>query len=158
MEEPFTDRVIRGIGQAADLYHRLVMLVAPAGAGKTAALRAVHERTAVPLVNVNLDLSRQLLDLTARQRTLQLPHLLSNIVAASAAEVTLLDNIEILFDITLKQDPLRLLQGLSRNRTVVAAWNGSIEGDHLVYAAPGHPEYRRYPWRDFLVVTPEAIA
>lgn len=158
MEEPFADRVIRGIGQAADLYHRLVMLVAPAGAGKTAALRAVHERTAAPLVNVNLELSRQMLDLTFRQRTLQLPRLLSNIVGASAAEVALLDNIEILFDITLKQDPLRLLQGLSRNRTVVAAWNGSIEGDHLVYAAPGHPEYRRYPSRDFLVVTPEAIA
>ncbi len=158
MAEPFTDRVIRGIGQAANLYYRLVMLVAPAGAGKTAALRAVHERIAAPLVNVNLELSRQLLDLTSRQRTLQLPHLLSNIVAASVAEVTLLDNIEILFDITLKQDPLRLLQGLSRNKTVVAAWNGSIEGDHLVYAAPGHAEYRRYPSRDFLVVTPEAIA
>ena len=98
---------------------------------------------AAPLVNVNLELSRQLLDLTSRQRTLQLPHLLSNIMAASASEVTLLDNIEILFDITLKQDPLRLLQGLSRNKTVVAAWNGSIEGDHLVYAAPGHAEYRR---------------
>jgi len=158
MEEPFADRVIRGIGQAADLYHRLVMLVAPAGAGKTAALRAVHERTAAPLVNVNLELSRQMLDLTFRQRTLQLPRLLLNIVGASAAEVALLDNIEILFDITLKQDPLRLLQGLSRNRTVVAAWNGSIEGDHLVYAAPGHAEYRRYPWRDFLVVTQEALA
>jgi hypothetical protein len=158
MAEPLANRVIQGIAQAADLYHRLVMLVAPAGAGKTAALRTVHERIAAPLVNVNLELSRQLLDLTSRQRTLQLPHLLSNIVAVSAAEVTLLDNIEILFDITLKQDPLRLLQGLSRNRTVVAAWNGSVEGDHLVYAAPGHPEYRRYPSRDFLVVTPEAIA
>ena len=158
MAEPLADRIIQSIGQAAELYHRLVMLVAPAGAGKTAALRSVHERIAAPLVNVNLELSRQLLDLTSRQRTLQLPHLLSNIVPASAAEVTLLDNIEILFDIKLKQDPLRLLQGLSRNKTVVAAWNGSIEGDHLVYAAPGHPEYRRYPSRDFLVVTPETMA
>jgi hypothetical protein len=133
-------------------------LVAPAGAGKTAALRTVHERTAAPLVNVNLELSRQLLDLTSRQRSLQLPLLLANIAAASAAEVTLLDNIEILFDVNLKQDPLRLLQGISRNKTVVAAWSGSIEGDHLVYAAPGHTEYRRYPLQDYLVVTPEAIA
>jgi predicted ATPase len=158
MAEPLADRLIRKIDQAADLYHRLVILVAPAGAGKTTALRTVHERTATPLVNVNLELSRQLLDLTSRQRSLQLPLLLANIAAASAAEATLLDNIEILFDITLKQDPLRLLQGISRNRTVVAAWNGSIEGDHLVYAAPGHTEYRRYPLQDYLVVTPEAIA
>jgi hypothetical protein len=158
MAEPLVDRLIRKIDQAADLYHRLVILVAPAGAGKTAALRTVHERTAAPLVNVNLEVSRQLLDLTSRQRSLQLPLLLANIAAASVAQVTLLDNIEILFDINLKQDPLRLLQGISRNKTVVAAWNGSIEGDHLIYAAPGHTEYRRYPLQDYLVVTPEAIA
>jgi hypothetical protein len=158
MAEPLADRVIKSIGHAAELYHRLVLLVAAAGAGKTAALQNVHERTGAPLVNVNLDLSRRMLDLTERQRALQLPRLLSEIVGSSAAEVILLDNIEVLFDISLKQDPLRLLQGLSRNRTVVAAWNGSIESERLVYATLDHPEYRRYPVRDFLVVNPEAIA
>jgi hypothetical protein len=146
------------IGQAAELYHRLVMLVAPAGAGKTAALQDVHERAGAPLVNVNLELSLALLDLTERQRALQLPRLLAEIVAASAADVVLLDNIEILFDASLKQDPLRLLQGLSRNTTVVAAWAGTIAGGHMVYATPDHPEYRRYPVRDFLVVNPAAVA
>ena len=86
-----------------------------------------------------------MLDLTERQRALQLPRLLSEIVGASAADVILLDNIEVLFDVSLKQDPLRLLQGLSRNKTVVAAWSGSIDGEHMVYATPDHPEYRRYP-------------
>ncbi|MDO9228847.1 MAG: BREX-3 system P-loop-containing protein BrxF [Syntrophales bacterium] len=158
MAEPLADRIIQRIGQAAELYHRLVMLVAPAGMGKTAALQNVHERTAAPLVNVNLELSRRMLDLTERQRALQLPRLLAEIVGASPAEVILLDNIEVLFDVSLKQDPLRLLQGLSRNKTVVAAWGGSIDGEHMVYATPDHPEYRRYPLRDFLVVNPEAIA
>ncbi|MDZ4164480.1 MAG: BREX-3 system P-loop-containing protein BrxF [Smithellaceae bacterium] len=158
MAEPLADRVIRRIGQAAELYHRLVMLVSPAGAGKTAALRDVHKRTAAPLVNVNLELSRRMLDLTSRQRALHLPHLLAEIAGAAAAEVILLDNIEVLFDVSLKQDPLRLLQGLSRNKTVVAAWGGSIEGEYMIYATPDHPEYRRYPLRDFLVVNPQAIA
>ncbi len=158
MAEPLADQVIRGIGQAAELYHRLVMLVAPSGSGKTAALQDVHARTAAPLVNVNLELSRRMLDLTERQRALQLPRLLSEIAGSAATEVVLLDNIEVLFDIPLKQDPLRLLQGLSRNKTVVAAWSGSIDGEHLIYAMPDHPEYRRYPVRDFLVVNPEAIA
>lgn len=67
----------------------------------------------------------------------------------------LLDNIEVIFDIGLKQDPLRLLQGLSRNKTVVAAWNGTIVHDSLTYAAPDYPEYRRYPMLDFLVASPE---
>jgi hypothetical protein len=158
MAEPLADRVIKRIGQAAELYHRLVMLVAPAGAGKTAALQDVHERTAAPLVNVNLELSRRMLDLTERQRALQLPRLLAEIVGASAADVVLLDNVEVLFDVSLKQDPLRLLQGLSRNKTVVAAWSGSIDGEHMVYATPDHPEYKQYPLRDFLVVNPEAVA
>ena len=158
MTEPLADRVIKRIGQAAELYHRLVMLVAPPHAGKTAALQDVHERTAAPLVNVNLELSRRMLDLTERQRALQLPRLLAEIVGASAADVVLLDNVEVLFDVSLKQDPLRLLQGLSRNKTVVAAWSGTIDGEHMVYATPDHPEYKRYPLRDFLVVNPEAVA
>ncbi len=158
MAEPLADRVIRRIGQAAELYHRLVMLAAPAGAGKTVALQDVHERTAAPLVNVNLELSRRMLDLTERQRVLKLPRLLSEIVGKSATDVILLDNIEVLFDVSLRQDPLRLLQGLSRNKTVVAAWSGSIKGEHMFYATPDHPEYRRYPLRDFLAVNPETIA
>ena len=158
MAEPLADRVIKRIGQAAKVYHRLVMLVAPAGAGKTAALQDVHERRTAPLINVNLELSRRMLDLTERQRALQLPRLLTEIIGASAADVVLLDNIEVLFDVALKQDPLRLLQGLSRNKTVVAAWSGSIDGEHMVYATPDHPEYKRYPLRDFLVVNPEAVA
>jgi len=155
MAEPLADGVIRRIGQAAELYHRLILLAAPAGTGKTAALQDIHDRLAAPLVNLNLELSRRLLDLTERQRALQLPRLLAEIVGATGSEVVLLDNIEVLFDIALKQDPVRLLQGLSRNVTVVVAWSGPVEGEHLVYATPDHPEYRRYPLRDLLVVNPE---
>lgn len=142
MAEPLADRVIRKIDQATDLYYRLVILVASAGSGKTAALRDVHERTGAPLINVNLELSLRMLDLTERQRAVQLPRLLAEIAdasnaglpalqnkAAQKASVVLLDNIELLFDVSLKQDPLRLLQGLSRNTTVVAAWSGEIRAE-----------------------------
>ena len=158
MGEPLSDQIIQKIAQAVELYHRLIILVAPAGAGKTAILQDVHTRSAAPLVNVNLELSRRLLDLTERQRALQLPRLLAECVNASATDVVLLDNIELLFDVSLKQDPLRLLQGLSRNMTVVAAWSGAIDGEYLVYAAPGHPEYKRYPVRDLLIVHQETGA
>ena len=154
MAEPLTDQIIRKVKQAAELYHRLLLVVAPAGAGKTTALQDVRDRTGAPLVNVNLELSRQMLELTERQRALQLPRLLRELVGNGGGEMILLDNIEVIFDVDLKQDPLRLLQGLSRNKTVVAAWNGTIAQDSLTYAAPNHPEYRRYPLRDFLVASP----
>jgi hypothetical protein len=158
MAEPLVDQVARKIDQATELYHRLLMVVAPAGAGKTSALHDVHERTGAPLINVNLEISRRMLDLTERQRALQLPRLLSEIVNTYQENVILLDNIEILFDISLRQDTLRLLQGLSRNKTVVVAWGGSIDKEHMLYATPDHPEYKRYPVRDFLVVSPEITA
>ena len=153
--EPLADQILRKVKQAAELYHRLILVVTPAGAGKTTALQDVRDRTGAPLINVNLELSRRMLELTERQRALQLPRLLREIVSNDSDKVILLDNIEVIFDVALKQDPFRLLQGLSRNKTVVAAWNGTIVENSLIYAAPAHPEYRRYPICDFLVVSSE---
>ena len=155
MAEPLADQIIQKVKQAAVLYHRLILVVAPSGAGKTAALQVVRDETGSPLVNVNLELSRRMLDLTERQRALQLPILFREIAGNGCNQMILLDNIEIIFDNNLKQDPLRLLQGLSRSKTIVAAWNGNIVDNSLIYAAPNHSEYRRYPIRDFLVASPQ---
>ena len=119
-------------------------------------MREIAAHTGAPLVNVNLEISRRLLDLTGRQRTLRTQRLLDGVAAEAGNDVVLLDNIELLFDATLRQDPLRLLQGLSRHRTVAVAWNGSIEDGHIHYAAPGHPEYRRYPAEGVPAVCAEA--
>ena len=156
MAEPLADQIVRQAEQASGLYFRLILVVGPASSGKTVALQEVQTRMAAPLVNVNLELSRRMLDMTERQRALQVARLLEEITGEAGGDVVLLDNVEILFDVSLKQDPLRLLQGISRNRTVVAAWNGTLENGHMTYATPGHPEHHRYAVRDFLVVAPEA--
>jgi len=157
LAEPLADQVIQRINEADELYYRLALLVAPSRAGKTRALQAVAERVGGSLINLNLELSSRMLELTERQRVLQLPRLFSQVVDKSTGNVILLDNIEILFDISLKQDPLRLLQALSRNKVVVAAWNGSVINGQLIYGSPDHAEYKRYPVRDFLVISPEAL-
>ena len=160
MKEPLAERVIRRIVQAAGLYYRLVMLVAPAGAGKTAALKDVHERISVPLINVNLELSRRMLDLTKRQRILWVQRLMGEIMSEAAADMVLLDSIEILFDNHLQQDPLRLLQGLSRQRLIVATWSGKYMNGSLMYADPEHQDYRRYSSEDIagiMIVSPRGL-
>jgi hypothetical protein len=157
MAEQFSQTLLAHIVEVEELYHRLILIVAPSGSGKTAALRAVATHTGAPLLNLNLELSRRMLELTERQRALELPRVLEEVVGRDEPLV-LLDNIEILFDVTLEQDPLRLLQGVSRNRTVVAAWNGILEGDNLSYAIPEHPEYRRYARRELVVICPEVTA
>ena len=114
-------------------------------------LRAVGEKLHVPVINTSLELSARLLELTARQRTLRLPEIFLEITT-SESKMVVLDNTELLFDRSLQQDPLRLLQGVSRNRQIVAAWDGSLEEGKLLYAEPGHAEYRQYPVNDFFVV------
>jgi hypothetical protein len=131
--------------------------VAPSGAGKTEALQDVSKQLNLPIININLHLSERLLDLAKQQRALRVPYILKDMISEIDNDIVLLDNIEILFDVSLKQDPLRLLQGLSRNKTIVAMWNGKIEKNHLIYAEPGHVEYKRYPVTDFLVVSPDSL-
>src|SRR6266540_5505605 len=104
MSEPLADQIARKIQEVSELYYRLVIVAAPSRSGKTAALQQVSERTGYPRINVNLELSRRLLNLTERQRALQVPRLLRELVEAASPDVVLLDNIEILFDVNLKLD------------------------------------------------------
>lgn len=157
MPSRVVDQLVERMRHIQDAYYRLLLIVGPSGSGKTAALRELAAQLRAPLLNLNLELSRLLLDLTGRQRLLQLPQVLRDAVGEEAP-VVLLDNTEILFDVSLQQDPLRMLQGLSRTRTVVASWNGRVEGGHLFYATPGHPEYRRYPAHELVVVGPGVTA
>lgn len=152
MSETLVQTLIGKLHEVDALYYRLLLLVAPSGSGKTACLKRVQELEGIPCLNVSLELSRQLLPLTERQRSLQLPQLLEGTVAATASSRVLLNNIELLFSPGLRQDPLRLLESLSRNRSLLVAWPGTIEGRHITYAEPGHLEHRRYEIKDFLVV------
>ena len=158
MTTHLAEAVSEKIGHAASLYHRLVLVVGKQGTGKTGALRNLAESIDAPVVNVNLELSRRMLGLTERERPRHVHPLVERIVAEAGGDVLLLDNLEILFDVALRLDPLRLLQGLSRSRTVAAAWNGTIEGSHLHYATPGHPEYRRYAMHGVVAVSAETTA
>src|SRR5437868_12625648 len=97
MAAPVTD-LSQAIRQAGDLYHRLVLFAGRQGAGKTAALRAVAQAHDYPLINVNLQLCKAMLELTRSQRTRQIERLFRTIVGDVSAEVVLLDNLEVLFD------------------------------------------------------------
>ncbi|MDC0740857.1 BREX-3 system P-loop-containing protein BrxF [Polyangium mundeleinium] len=150
MTAPLAARLLDRVSDAGVMYHRLVLTVGPAGSGKTEAFTDLAAAHGWPCINVNLKLAERLLDLTQKQRAVRVAGLLDDIVKATSAEVVLLDNIEMLFAVELAQDPLRLLQGLSRNRTIVASWPGTFDGRVLAYAEPGHREFKKYS-------TPQAV-
>lgn len=150
------DKIRQSLQASEELYHRLVLLVGRPGTGKTAALNDLATDLGVPVINVNLELSSRLLALNKKQRALHTPKLLGEIISAQSALV-MLDNLEILFEPELMQDPLRLLKGLSRNQSVVATWNGSVDGGKLIYAENGHPEFRSYDLGDTLIVDANSV-
>ena len=148
MSDSACEQVIGEIDRVAARYHRLVLVAPPDRA--SAALQAAAAATGEPVINLNLEIARRLLDRSARERRLAFPGVLEDVFGRH--EIVLLDHIEILFDAVLKQDPLRLLQGASRTRILVAAWPGAAEDGFLRYATPDHPEHRRYPRGDLTIV------
>ena len=134
-------------------YYRLILVVGPVGSGKTPLLKELCRRQDIPFPNVNLALSQRLLDLTSKERPLRVRRLLVGVIGEQPGDIVVLDNIELLFDPILHQDPLVCLQGLSRNKTLVVAWGGAYADGLLTYAALGHPEYHRYERPAATVVT-----
>ena len=143
------------VDEAANLYHRLVLVVGSSQSGKSFVMHELQDACGWPLVNVNLSLSERLLELTNRQRALKVAILLDDICKEYSSETVLLDNTEILFLNSLKQDPLRLLQNLARNRTIVASWSGTYASRSLRHGDVDHPEFRHYDDAKALIILAE---
>lgn len=149
------ETVLESVGAARGQFYPLLLIVGPRGAGKTALLSEVAGRMGIDPINVNLELSERLIPLRPKQRALQASRLLEEMVPAGGT--AFLDNLEMLFDPALQLDPLVCLQQVARRTgtTIVATWNGTVDGERLSYAAPGHPEWRQYRTTDVLWVRTE---
>lgn len=147
---PLTDAVVCESKLASALYNRLILVVGKSNTGKSQLLSCVAAELCLPCVNVGTQLSHRLLDVLPRQRVIHLQKFLADMLPPESS-VVVLDNTEILFEKNLQNDPLTLLQSISRNTTIVAAWAGEVSADALVYATPGHPEYRHYPAHELLI-------
>src|SRR5436190_16846223 len=95
--DPALTKLEEAIQQAAGQYFRLVILAGLPGSGKTATLQSIAQKHGLPLVNVNLELSKRMLELTRTQRSRQAERLLKEVIAATPGDLVLLDNLEILF-------------------------------------------------------------
>ncbi len=140
---------------AANQYFRLVLIISQDNSTKPVLLKELQDILEVVSIKIGAEISQRLLEMTERQRALRLSYLLDEILAPYPLDqVIVLDNIEILFDRSLASNPLSLLQKISRNRTVIVVWSGSLQDGWLTYAVPGHPEYKRYPVQDVIIVQP----
>ena len=147
---PVLDRLERLVGEIGDLQSKLILLVGTGG--KTRLLHALAQRLNVAPFNLGVKLGHRLAATPVSERGFSANELLREITDGARDDAPLmLDNLEVLFEPSLKINPLDLIKRLAHSRRVVAVWPGEMRDDRLVYASMGHPEYRDYS-RDGVVV------
>lgn len=135
----------RLVDEIGALHSKLILVVGRPGGGKTALLVDLADRHGAKVLNVGSALGKRLAVLPSKQRALKAPVLLRELADEHAdGDLLLIDNIELLFDQTLKLDPLDLLKRHAHIRRVVAVWPGELREGRLTYAELGHPEYQDY--------------
>jgi len=106
----------------------------------------LSEVSTMPRINLNLELSKLLIDVPSKRRSSKVDAFVTDIVKGADPEGkgVILDNIELLFAVELEIDPLRLFENIGRNYLLIISWPGKVKGKTLIYAEPGHGEYRYY--------------
>jgi len=104
-------------------------------------IKYVSESLEIPYININYELSKMLKDLPVKKRPRKVSEFLTLIIRDKNADMLVLDHIEILFDPQLQQNPVLLLENISRNVTLIVRWKGHCSGRKLVYSEPENDDY-----------------
>jgi len=146
------DKVINSLIGVSQNFSKLLVLVGPTCTGKTECLKEISGRINIPYINLGLELSKKLIELSHKQQVLRVSGLTKELINDIKSDVVLIDNTEILFNPILKVDPIRLLMNCSRNKTIVVTVSGEQIDNHIIYAEPGHPEYKKMKIEGYEVI------
>jgi hypothetical protein len=134
-------QLIETVRASKGAYYKLTVIAGPSGSGKTRLLNQVAGDLELPVINLSLLLSQRLLGLTRRQRPLQAEEVATDLIDEHLQSGLCLDNTEVLFDSTLRLNPLSFLQDISRNRLIIATWGGLLNAGELRFGYAGHPDF-----------------
>jgi hypothetical protein len=148
MHETQIQNIKQILGNLDSQYYKLILLIGESKTGKTSILKKISQELDLEILNINLSLSEKLIEYPTRNRVLKLYPILDELLIGNKP-LYILDNIEVLFDKSLQLDPLKFLQNLSRNCTILSSWNGKIVSNHLTYAIPQHSEYHQFELSGF---------
>ncbi len=98
-----------------------------------------------PLLMIGRALSSSIMDKTAPLRPASAEESFYDMLHSSRSDVLCLDQLEILFDETLRLKALDLVRNASRRFVLVASWPGIADSSNLTFGPPDHPSYFRIP-------------
>lgn len=134
------------VKDVADLNTKLILIVGTQSrSGKSRLLRQLAEKLGCNPINLGLSLGRRLANTPHHQRAITTSDLLREVVNEPPGKTPLLlDNLELLFEPSLRVNPLDLIKRLAHARCVVAVWPGTLCDERLLYADINHPEHHEY--------------
>jgi hypothetical protein len=93
-------------------------------------------------VNISLELSKELIVIPKTKRSTRVRRCLAEILHRFNSDVLWIERMQLLFHPELEFDPIQFFQNVSRNKTIILSWDGEYKNNKLIYAKPGHQEYR----------------
>src|ERR1700744_3965576 len=131
MTEIRLPQLVDAIRATSGAYYKLTILAGGAQSGKTHWLNQVATELGLPTINLSLLLSQRVLNQNRRQRALNAEDVATEVIDENYKSGVCLDDTELLFDSTLKLNPLVFLREITRIRLIVATWNGALTGGEL---------------------------
>lgn len=101
----------------------------------------------VEFINLSRILAYKMIGLSQKERVKKVESLIE-CITEQCDSMIFLKKIDILFEPSLDNDPMRLLKGIAKSKTVVAIWPGEITETSVVYSKPGKPDYKTYPLKE----------
>jgi hypothetical protein len=123
-------------------YQPAFLLVHPEIGRLQTAVNRLQQEYAWPALAVSSSLSHQLQAIAPQQRPRHTPRLFLDNLQPYAPGPLLCHEIDLLFEPSLRLDPLKLLLDGSRHTSLIIAWPGHYADNSLSYAVPKHAHYR----------------
>lgn len=130
---------------ACSAHYRLVWLVGASAGDRSVLLRVFSNSEEGTLLDIGQAMSKALLEIPASLRPASVEECFSDLLDTAESRLVCLDRLEILFEPSLRLDPVELVKGASRHQTIIASWPGRKEGRSFVFGPEGHPAHFLIP-------------